>query len=232
MDYNTNPLRMYSFTIQDEQPGLEALLDSWTKDGLPKPMTYVKAAKESGGDTEGVHYHLFLRADKGERYSYYRDMLNVHLSDQKIYNTKQTIEYIGNPEFVYSENHSKAEKRGKKKGGECHKIWELGDVKTVRIPRPGQNTTLDDRFEVIKDLIAEGASIDELYEADFGTMIKYGKQIESYMAVYYGTAKTKQDVVDLRAKAAIRERDSIAGTNQALLQMLERLQDRIIRLES
>jgi len=236
--YNTNPLRMFSFTIQGENAHLEDMLeelltqkDTWEQAGI----TYLKAAKEFGGDTDNVHYHIFVHTNKGQRYSYFNALLTEgkpDIIDCKILNIKQTLEYIGNTDFVYSENHSTKEKRGKKKGGIVEKVWEIGDVKTVKIPRAGTyGNDTDARLIKLQDMIKDGASLDQLYEADFPAMVKHGRNIESYLAVYYGAEKQQAQVSDLKAAAKMREAQNARAENRALLEMMSRLQDRIVELE-
>jgi len=229
---------MFSFTLQGENQFLENTLcklseegEFWEQTGL----TYLKCAKEEGGDTENLHYHIFVHTNKGQRYSFFNTLLtqeNPALIDCKLFNIKQTMEYIGNVDFIYSENHPDKEKRGKTKGGKVLKIWEIGDSKSVKMPRAGTfGNDLDARLLKIKDLITEGASLDELYDADFPIMVKHGKSLETYMAVFYGTDKQKRDVADLKAAAKQRENQNAKAENRALLEMLTRLQDRIIELE-
>jgi len=237
--YNTIPLRMFSFTIQKECKALESFLDCLVVDSDEwriLGLTYLKAAKERGGDTENEHYHIFLHTNKGQRYSFYNALLTANeppLVDCKILNIKQTIEYIGNTEFIYSENHGTKEKRGKKKGGEVLKVWEFGDIKSVKIPRAGTfGNDIDARLIKLQDLIKDGASIDALYEADFPVMVKHGRSLETYMSVHYGEEHQQAQVKDLKAAAKMRENQNAKAENRALLEMLSRLQDRILELET
>jgi hypothetical protein len=177
----------FSILIQGENPLMEGdfseFLKLYDKKGI---VTYCKYAKEEGGDTANIHYHLFLRVSTQQRNSYffnpmYKDGLPFHIDD-KVFNVKSALQYVGDVNFVYSENHTTEEKRGKTKGGKCCWIREYGDIKTVRIPKPGKlGNDLDARLESLKALIAEGCSITELYNHDFPTMIKYGRQLKDYI---------------------------------------------------
>lgn len=197
--YNTNPLRMFSFTVQGEDNFVEDILNSDSY--LPKDITYIKAAKEEGGDTENVHYHIFLRSNKPQRYSYYSSLFfPAVLINCPIYNTKQTIDYIGDADFAYSEKHPTKEKRGQKKGGKVLKIWEKGDRLSVRIPAKGSNgNDIDSRLERVKDILDAGGTLTECYGADFGISIRYQRQLEVYAGV--------MELERVKAKMASREKE-------------------------
>jgi len=177
----------FSFLVQGEFEPLETNAEGFLDNIDPKHLiTYAKIGKEKGGDTANEHYHIFIRTSKQQRNSYFfnrlRDLKVPFHMDDKVFNTKQAIDYIGNPEFVYSDKHSDKEKRGKKKGGECLWIKEIGDITTVRLPKPGTlGRDTDTRLETLRALIDEGKALTELYDADFPLMIKYGRWVKDYI---------------------------------------------------
>lgn len=177
----------FSFLVQGTYDPLETNPEGFLKDIDPKNLiTYAKIGKEKGGDTENEHYHVFVRTAKQQRNSYFFNQLRAlqvpfHM-DERVINTKQAIDYIGNPEFTYSDKHPDVKKRGKKKGGECLWIKEIGDITTIRMPKPGvMGRDLDTRLETLRALIDEGKTLTELYDADFPLMVKHGRQIKDYI---------------------------------------------------
>jgi hypothetical protein len=183
----SKPTSFFSFLIQGEFSPLENDTEGFLRTLDPKNLiTYAKVGKEKGGDTNNEHYHVFVRTSKQQRNSYFFNRLRefqvpFHM-DERVVNTKQAIDYIGNPDFVYSDKHPDSNKRGKKKGGECLWIKEIGDATTVRLPKPGtMGNDVNTRLETIRALVDEGKTLIDLYNADFPLMVKYGRQIKDYI---------------------------------------------------
>jgi len=177
----------FNILIQGTYEPLETDAEGFFKNIDPKNLiTYAKIGKETGEETANEHYHIFIRTAKQQRNSYFFNKLReigapFHMDD-RVYNAKQAIDYIGNPNFVYSDNHSEKDKRGKRKGGECLWIKEIGDITTVRLPKPGtMGRDLDARLETLRALIDEGKTLTELYDVDFPIMVRYGRQIKDYI---------------------------------------------------
>jgi len=165
---------------EDENKTLEMLKNS----DLKSIVKYAKAAREEGEANHTPHIHLYLHLTTQERFSAIKKAFPRAKIEEPIGTPRQQIDYIGNPEYVYSEHHSDPCKRGKQKGGVCVWVNEIGDTTGLRLDRKARNTqTLDYRLQTMKDLIDAGEPTESLYEHDFAVMVRYGDRLLSYAAL-------------------------------------------------
>jgi hypothetical protein len=160
-------------------------------------IKYVKYALEEGEANHTPHIHIVLFLSEQVRFSAIKNVFpRARIEAELKGSNGQLIDYVGNPDFIYSDKHPDISKRGKKKGGICVVKNEYGSLAGIRLTAKAEGSTLDSRLNAMQEAILAGKSTPELYELDFPVMVRYGNQLEQYRTVLAGAKK--EDAVSLR----------------------------------
>ena len=180
---NTKRQGSWFLTINNPSPGEEDIEGRLKDADLLKHIKYFKAAIESGEENKVRHVHIYLHMSENQRFAAIKKAFPRADIEAPIGTPQQQIDYIGNPDYLYSENHADEKKRGKRKGGVCERCWTYGNTQGLRLDKKLNGTGLDQRLLALKQMIDDSAEISDLYEADFVTMIRYGSKLVDYASV-------------------------------------------------
>lgn len=199
-------------TPSDAETEVTERLSEW---GLLEITRYYKAAIEEGGDTANRHMHIYLHLTTQQRFSALKKIWPRAKIQEPIGTPQQQIDYIGNPDFVYSDKHSTIDKRGKPKGGTCEKVWEYGTTDGIRLNQHVKNTgsSLDFRLLRAKERIDAGDSLESLYDTDFPLMVRYGNRLAEYFTLKKGVSVAEKIEQRKREEAEKIENDRIEALN-------------------
>jgi hypothetical protein len=212
LENSTNKSSNWFLTINNPTTDDENVIERLGKNELLQSVRYAKWAIENG-EANGVrHMHIYLNLSCQQRFSAIKKMWPKAHIEEPQGTPKQNIDYIGNPDFTYSDKNPNPDKRGKKKGGTCESQSEYGTVEGIKLnQKAGSTSNIDNRLLACKTLIDEGKQLHELWEADFTLMVKYGNKIADYMVVRgmiesrnaRDLARTEQEATERKEKKAV-----------------------------
>jgi hypothetical protein len=220
VEKSTNKAVAWFLTVNNPTPEDEDVQERLTEADLLQSTKYVKWAVENG-EANGVrHIHIYLHFDKQQRFSAIKKIWAKAHIEEPVGTPRQNIEYIGNPEYCYSQKHPVAAKRGRPKGGTCEYVKEYGSTEGIRLNQSqGSASNIDNRLLAAKALLDAGKELHSLYDADFPLMIRYASKLSQYMTLKgLVAARDARDVSNRNEEQQREEERKLVrdGLNQAI----------------
>lgn len=199
----------YCFTINNPTEGEKNLIKMLNLDKEESEekaiIRYLKYALETG-EEETPHIQGYVHLFKQEQFSW----IQKRLPRAAIYPTagsiQQNVDYIGNPDFVHSEN-AKDGKAGKRKGGTSEKPTEYGSLEGLRMGSRPNKQNANESLLAVKDAIDQGISEKDLWDKYFPIMLRYGTKIKEYMLIkgmsnHFDAVREAQEELRIERKRA------------------------------
>ena len=170
----------YLLTINNPSPEEEDVEKILMNSELKEYVRYCVWAREEGEQEKTPHIHILLFLSEQQRFSAVKKLFpRARIEEELLGSRQQCLDYIGNPEFTYSDSRTD-EKAGKKKGGVCIYKKSFGSLQGIRLGERAGKSSIDARLEALQAHINDGKQLQELYDIDFPVMIRYGKQLSEY----------------------------------------------------
>lgn len=193
-------------------------VEALTRSAIRECIRYIKWGVEVGEREETQHIHIYVHLLVQQRFSALKAVFPRAHIDALQGTPQQAIDYVGNPEFIYSTENPDSAKAGKRKGGVCISQGEWGSITGIKLNKAangGGKGQMENRLLKLKEDIDARKPIEELWQADFYVMCKNFSAVNNYYACVNG--------VSLKQKIEERDREGIAEHEEKQREVLREL---------